>query len=56
MLTHRRDKLSRVHVQVINRLQWPLSELIPGHQQKDLSGLQVKGLPASMRPRVTRHG
>jgi hypothetical protein len=51
MLTDRRDELSRLRVQIVNRLQRLLSELIPGQRTKDLSALQAKALLASVRPR-----
>ena len=51
MLTDRRDELARLRVQIVNRLQRLLSELIPGHRKKDLSALQAKALLASVRPR-----
>jgi transposase len=51
MLTDRRDELSRLRVQIVNRLQRLLSELIPGQRKKDLSALQAKALLASVRPR-----
>jgi len=51
MLTDRRDELSRLRVQTVNRLQRLLSELIPGHRKRDLSALQAKALLATVRPR-----
>ncbi len=51
MLTDRRDELSRLRVQIVNRLQRLLSELIPGQRKKDLSALQAKALLAAVRPR-----
>jgi transposase len=51
LLTDRRDELSHLRVQTINRLQRLLSELIPGGAKRDLSALQAKGLLATVRPR-----
>ena len=51
MLTDRRDGLSRLRVQTVNRLQRLLSELIPGQRKKDLSALQAKAMLATVRPR-----
>ena len=51
MLTDRRDELARLRVQIINRLQRLLSELIPGQRKRDLSALQAKAMLASVRPR-----
>ncbi len=51
MLTDRRDELARLRVQIVNRLQRLLSELIPGQRKKDLSALQAKAMLATVRPR-----
>jgi len=51
MLTDRRDELARLRVQIVNRLQRLLSELIPGQRKKDLPALQAKALLACVRPR-----
>jgi transposase len=51
LLTDRRDELSHLRVQTVNRLQRLLSELIPGGAKRDLSALQAKGLLATVRPR-----
>jgi transposase len=51
MLADRRDELSRLRVQTVNRLQRLLSELIPGTRKKDLSALQAKKMLAGVRPR-----
>jgi transposase len=50
LLTDRRDELSRLRVQTVNRLQRLLAELIPGGAKRDLSALQAKKLLASARP------
>ena len=51
MLSDRRDELAHLRVQTVNRLQRLLSELLPGQRKKDLSALQAKALPGSVRPR-----
>ncbi len=51
MLADRRDELARLRVQIVNRLQRLLSELIPGQRKRDLSTLQAKALLATVRPR-----
>ena len=51
MLADRRDELSRLRVQTVNRLQRLLSELIPGTRRRDLSALQAKEMLAGVRPR-----
>ena len=51
MLADRRDELARLRVQIVNRLQRLLSELIPGQRKRDLSALQAKALLATVRPR-----
>jgi transposase len=52
LLTDRRDELSHLRVQTVNRLQRLLAELIPGGAKRDLSALQAKRLLASVRPRT----
>ena len=51
MLCDRREELTRLRVQTVNRLQRLLAELIPGHGKKDLTALQAKAMLASVRPR-----
>jgi transposase len=51
MLTDRRDELAGLRVQIVNRLQRLLSELLPGQRKKDLSALQAKAMLATVRPR-----
>jgi len=51
MLADRRDELARHRVQIVNRLQRLLVELIPGHHKRDLSALQAKASLAAVRPR-----
>ncbi|WP_298891756.1 transposase, partial [uncultured Serinicoccus sp.] len=51
MLSDRRDELSRLRVQTVNRLQRLLGELIPGKRKRDLSATQAKSMLASVRPR-----
>jgi transposase len=51
MLADRRDELARLRVQVVNRLQRLLGDLIPGQRKKDLSALQAKAMLACVRPR-----
>src|SRR4051794_2625351 len=51
LLTDRRDELSHLRVQTVNRLQRLLSELIAGGAKRDLSALQAKRLLATVRPR-----
>jgi transposase len=52
LLTDRRDELSHLRVQTVNRLQRLLTELIPGGAKRDLSALQAKKLLATMKPRT----
>ncbi len=42
MLSDRRDELSHLRAQTVNRLQRLLAELIPGQRTKSLSALQAK--------------
>jgi transposase len=51
LLADRRDELSRLRVQTVNRLQRLLTELIPGGAKRDLSALQAKRLLATVKPR-----
>src|SRR3954447_5013713 len=51
MLCDRRDELTRLRVQTVNRLQRLLAELVPGQAKKDLTALQAKAILASVRPR-----
>jgi transposase len=51
MLADRRDELAHLRVQVVNRLQRLLSELLPGQRKKDLSALQAKAMLATIKPR-----
>jgi len=51
LLTDRRDELSHLRVQTVNRLQRLLTELIPGGAKRDLSALQAKRLLATVKPR-----
>lgn len=53
LLTDRRDELSKLRVQTVNRLHRLLTELIPGGASKrDLSAQQAKRLLATVRPRT----
>ena len=51
MLSDRREELTRLRVQTVNRLHRLLAELVPGHAKKDLTALQAKAILASVRPR-----
>jgi transposase len=51
LLTDRRDELSHLRVQTVNRLHRLLTELIPGGAKRDLSALQAKRLLATAKPR-----
>jgi transposase len=51
MLADRRDELAHLRIQVVNRLQRLLSELVPGKAKRDLSALQAKMILATVRPR-----
>ena len=51
MLCDRREELTRLRVQTVNRLQRLLAELVPGTGKKDLTALQAKTILASVRPR-----
>lgn len=53
LLVDRRDELSKLRVQTLNRLHRLLTELIPGGANKrDLSALQAKRLLATVKPRT----
>jgi len=52
LLTDRRDELSQLRVQTVNRLQRLLTELLPGGAKRDLSALQAKRLLATVKPRT----
>src|SRR3954449_370924 len=51
MLCDRRDELTRLRVQTVNRLQRLLAELVPGQAKKDLTAPQAKAILATVRPR-----
>ena len=51
MLCDRREDLTRLRVQTVNRLQRLLAELIPGQAKKDLTALQAQAILAAVRPR-----
>jgi transposase len=51
MLCDRREELTRLRVQTVNRLQRLLAELVPGTAKKDLTALQAKAILATVRPR-----
>src|SRR3954452_14788759 len=51
MLCDRRDELTRLRVQTVNRLQRLLAELVAGQAKKDLTALQAKAILATVRPR-----
>jgi transposase len=51
MLCDRREELTRLRVQTVNRLQRLLAELVPGTSKKDLTALQAKAILATVRPR-----
>jgi len=51
MLCDRREELTRLRVQTVNRLQRLLAELVPGQAKKDLTALQAKAILATVRPR-----
>lgn len=51
MLCDRREELTRLRVQTVNRLQRLLAELVPSTAKKDLTALQAKAILASVRPR-----
>jgi transposase len=51
MLCDRREELTRLRVQTVNRLQRLLAELVPGQSKEDLTALLAKAIGASVRPR-----
>ena len=51
MLVDRRQALTRRRVQIVNRLQALLAELLPGQAKKDITTAQAKAMLASVRPR-----
>jgi transposase len=51
MLCDRREELTRLRVQTVNRLQRLLAELVPGQATKDLTAQQAKAILSSVRPR-----
>ena len=51
MIIDRRDELTRLRVQTVNRLHRLLGELIPGTAKRDITALQAKARLASVRPR-----
>src|SRR6476620_10213327 len=51
MLSDRREELTRLRVQTVNRRQRLLAELVPGQAKKDLTALQAKAILATVRPR-----
>jgi transposase len=52
LLVDRRDEVSHLRVQIVNRLHRLLTELIPGGARKrDLSALQARRILAGVRPR-----
>lgn len=53
MLCDRREELTRLRVQTVNRLQRLLAELVPGKAKKDLTAPPAKAILATVRPRDT---
>jgi transposase len=51
ILIDRRDELSRLRVQTVNRVQRLLARLLPGEGKKDITALQAKAMLAKVRPR-----
>jgi transposase len=51
MLTDRREALTRRRVQIVDRLQALLAELLPGHAKRDITTGQAKAMLARVRPR-----
>ena len=51
MLCDRREELTRLRVQTVNRLHRLLAELVPGTAKKDLTALQAKAILATEPPR-----
>jgi transposase len=51
MLCDRREALTRRRVQIVDRLQGLLVELLPGQAKRDLTTGQARAMLASVRPR-----
>lgn len=51
MLCDRRDELSRMRIQTVNRIHRLIAELVPGTKKKNLSAQQAKAILATVRPR-----
>ena len=51
MLTDRREALTRRRVQIVDRLQALLAELLPGQSKKDITTGQAKAMLTTVRPR-----
>jgi transposase len=51
LLVERREALTRRRVQIVDRLQALLAELLPGQMKKDITTGQAKRMLASVRPR-----
>jgi transposase len=51
MLTDRREALTRRRVQIVDRLQALLAELLPGQAKRDITTGQAKAMLATVRPR-----
>lgn len=51
MLTDRREALTRRRVQIVDRLQAQLAELLPGQAKRDITTGQAKTMLATVRPR-----
>ncbi len=51
MLTDRREALTRRRVQIVDRLQALLAELLPGQAKRDITTGQAKTMLAAVRPR-----
>ena len=51
LLADRREALTRRRVQIVDRLQALLAELLPGQAKKDITPLQAKAMLAGVRPR-----
>ncbi len=51
ILSDRRDTLTRRRVQIVDRLQALVAELLPGQAKKDITTGQAKAMLASVRPR-----
>lgn len=51
LLSDRREELTRLRVQIVNRPHRLLAELVPATAKKDLTALQAEAILASVRPR-----